>query len=143
MRMSQWLWVVVAAMSVMASSCGGTRDKPLVGPVTGTVLVDGQPAHAVFIAAVPKVKDEVNVTYTTGTTDDQGKFSLQTYNPDDGVPPGEYSLYFTWPTGGNRSVDRLDGRYSKKAASVKTFTIDAETADDKPVDLGTIELTTK
>lgn len=137
MRMSRWALVFVALVSLGLCSCEGSiQFKELVGPVTGTVLIDGKPVQGVFVSAKPKVADNANYTQSTAETNAEGKFSLQTYNPGDGAPPGEYSLVFKWRQGTND--DLFNGRYADPANSVKTFKL-----EQQPLDLGKIELTSK
>lgn len=75
-------------------------------------------------------------------TDDNGEFSVATYEKDDGLPEGTYSLAFTWQTFSlvkKDKKDKLNGAYSDpKKSNIKVTVVEGE-----PTDLGLIELSTK
>lgn len=134
--------------AICLSSCGDGIDrgsKP-VFPVTGKVLVDGEAPGAVIQIAVHEQGgvDEEDPSVSSGHTETDGTFALNTYVAGDGVPEGEYTLTFTWKTFNAISMsyagkDKLNGRYDDPETSDIKFTVDGS----GPVDLGTIELTTK
>jgi hypothetical protein len=77
-------------------------------------------------------------------TDAQGKFELSSYVKGDGVPEGDYVLTFLWGELNLVSTnyggpDKLMERYKSPEESKVKFTAKQGT----PLDLGTIELTTK
>lgn len=79
--------------------------------------------------------------YTVSNRD--GTFALKTYVQNDGVPPGEYSLYCESVPATRAEIakegeaDRFGGQYSAPNPPVKKVTVGSE-----PIDLGTIELKT-
>jgi len=56
-------------------------------PVTGTVMLDGQPAANADVIFTP-TKGRV----ASGHTDASGRFTLSTLKPDDGAVPGEHKV---------------------------------------------------
>ena len=114
-------------------------------PVTGVVLVDGQPVEVLEISChdVKRIGTDDSVI-VTAYTDAQGKFELASYVAGDGVPEGDYVLTFLW---GEMNIisrsyggpDKLKERYKSPQESKVKFTAKKGT----PVDLGKIELTTK
>ena len=81
-----------------------------------------------------------------GTTGDDGKFSLTTFDKDDGAPKAEYKVLVQWSAGpkvgadrdrDGGSPDRLKGRYMNLEKSTLTAKVDGETQ------LPPFELTTK
>ena len=129
-----------------AIGCGGDDGRKQVIPVSGVVMIDGEPAAGVSIKAHNVAGfDTENTTVTSGITDTKGKFSLSTYEQGDGAPEGKYQLTFTWKPMNVLSMrydgpDRLRGRYEDPAASQVVV---ETSAAEGPVDLGTIELSTK
>jgi hypothetical protein len=128
-------------------SCGAKQDanrKPTF-PVTGQLLVDGNPAEDVQITchAVGGV-DKENPTSSRTDTGEHGVFKFSTYAGGDGVPEGDYVLTFFW---GQTNVftreyvgpDKLNDRYRDPKKSEVSFTV----KKGAPTDLGTIELTSK
>ncbi len=79
---------VVLLIAVLIG-CGGPAT-PSTSKVTGTVTYKGAPLA------------NVNVTFTpeegrpgTGTTDDQGRYRLTTFEPNDGAVPGTHRVTIT------------------------------------------------
>lgn len=131
-----FLAVALATTSVGPCSCAISDPlKKLVKPVTGTILVDGMPEAGVEIFAI-QTTHITDYTTSVGVTDAKGRFEFGTYDPADGIPPGEYKLTFYWPA--VNGDDRLNGRYSTVAKSTTTTSV-----KEGGVDLGTILLTTK
>jgi hypothetical protein len=137
----------LVACALHLAGCGGSDQpyrKPTV-PVTGQVLVDGQPPSSPIkvMCHDEKGMDQEHPSVSWCMTGDDGKFALSTYEAGDGVPPGSYVLTFEWGQLNMFSMqyggpDKLKGRYSDpKQSQVRV------TAGEEPVDLGRIELTTK
>jgi len=122
---SAWLIFGVCA-GFLGSGCGSRSEtgRLAVHPATGIVTVAGQPTWGVSVILHPKggeaSKEEVT---PTGTTDEDGKFTLSTYDQDDGAPVGDYSVSLRWmkeaapskngpPPGFAAPVDQLKGKYS-------------------------------
>ncbi len=122
----------------------GPPRKPTF-PVTGLVLVDGQPVEILEISChdVKRIGTDDSVI-VTAYTDAQGKFELASYVAGDGVPEGDYVLTFLW---GEMNIlsrsyggpDKLKDRYKSPQESKVKFTAKKGT----PIELGKIELTTK
>lgn len=132
----------VAVMSV--AGCGGEpRGGPRVDtyPITGTVLVDGEPAATLQVKCHPS--GDIGVaTSVASLTDPEGKFSISTYEHGDGAPEGEYKLTFIWGQygfNGYAGPDKLNERYTDPEESKHIVTVKKGEKND----LGTIELTTK
>jgi len=79
--------VVVAALA----GCGGSRTSP----VEGIVLLDGKPLVGASVQFVPQGTGRD----ATGQTDASGEFSMSTFNPKDGVVPGDYKVVISPPLG--------------------------------------------
>lgn len=113
--------------------------------MTGEVYVDGNPAGQVQVTChnVQGIDTE-HPTFSQALTNEEGKFSISTYEAADGVPEGEYVLTFMWGQidlfkGGYGGPDKLRGRYSDPKASQFRVTVEA----GKPTDMAKTELTTK
>jgi 5-hydroxyisourate hydrolase-like protein (transthyretin family) len=114
-------------------------------PVTGVVTVDGQPAAGLKVE-LHDVKgiDAQNPSFSSTFTDEQGRYSLSTYEQGDGVPEGEYKVTFFWGEvqpfnmayGGE---DKLKNKYSDPAKTQFSVKVQRGT----PADMGKIELSTK
>lgn len=120
-------------------------DRKTTVPVTGKVQVDGKsPGSQIKIMCHNKAgEDTAQPSVSWCLTDNEGVFALSTYESGDGVPPGEYVLTFYWGKMNNVSMsyggpDQLNKKYDEPKKSPVEFQ-----AQEEPVDLGTIELTTK
>ncbi len=142
MRMPRGWFTFVAMASVALASCGkkGPPRVSLVGPVTGEVLVDGRPAAGVTIVGQSSAPiDTKNPAIPSALSDADGKFSMGTYTPGDGMPTGDYVFLFKWQEGPftKPGPDKLKGRYATSQKSTIKYTI------EKKADLGKIELKTR
>lgn len=115
-------------------------------PVTGIITVDGKPPGSPIKISVHDAKgiDPNDPSVSWSLSKDDGSFALNTYQAGDGVPVGDYTLTFFWGTWNAVSMsfggqDRLNDRYRKVEDSTVKFQVDGT----GPVNLGTIELTTK
>ncbi|MCA9270409.1 MAG: carboxypeptidase regulatory-like domain-containing protein [Planctomycetales bacterium] len=141
-------WGAALLLLAMASGCGDGRIT--VHPVAGQVLVDGQPADNASVVFHPTGADAtITALRPSARTDEQGRFSLSTYQRGDGAPPGTYKITVTWngPPPDTRpedvpeqerhsGPDRLAGAYDDPS----TTTLSAEVATG-PNQLAPLELT--
>lgn len=112
-------------------------------PVTGEVFLDGSPAAGVTVTLHDlSASDLQSSAGSMGITDADGKFKISTFTVNDGAPAGEYALSFKRLERGmvtsSEGKDEFKGKYASPAKS--TFKIKVE---DKPLDAGKFELTTK
>lgn len=103
----------LVAIPLLAAGCGGSEDRTPVHPAGGTVLLDGKPfakATVVFLPAKPQGRspEDPAAAARVAETDDQGRFTLSTYEADDGAPAGEYVV--TVQPAPPASVEDTDGR---------------------------------
>lgn len=129
-------------------SCSGKRgDRKETFPVTGQITVDGAvPTDPVQITCHNQAEvDKANPTFPPpSVTGPEGKFTIDTYEKGDGLPVGKYALTFYI---GKYNVinnnyggpDALKDRYKDPKKSEVTFDV----TGPEPLDLGTINLTTK
>jgi hypothetical protein len=138
---SGWLLIVVVCVSLFACDTQ-ERGRQKTYPVSGKITVDGNPVAGVKVFATGKAKPDPNYPIAPqGTTTADGRFQMYSYEPGDGLPADEYVLTFSWKElRGMRysGPDKLNGRYGDPAKSGYQVKV-----DNKPVDVGTIPLTTK
>lgn len=92
--MERFLWCNVVLAVVFATGCGNSEPRVDVFPVSGSVIVAGQPSAGVKLQFHPS--DATNQIFPRATTDESGAFQLGTYEPTDGVPPGDYVVTASW-----------------------------------------------
>jgi hypothetical protein len=78
-------------VTVMLVGCGTAG----MSSVEGVVLLDGKPLADAAVQFVPQEKGRD----ATGQTDKNGRFSMSTLQPGDGVLPGTYKVVIAPPTG--------------------------------------------
>ncbi|GAB4127619.1 MAG: hypothetical protein Kow0040_01510 [Thermogutta sp.] len=125
--------VLVALVAPVVSGCG--KSGPKLVKVSGQVLIDGKPlATGVpgFIQVIPE-----GTRPATGTIDPQtGKFTLTTFEKEDGCPVGTHRVTVTMRAMvGTESVSLIPEKYADPQ------TTDLKVTVDKPTDSLTIELT--
>lgn len=109
------------------AGCGD--DTPPLGEVTGIVTLDGQPLEGVIVVFKPEVGRPA-----TGTTDAQGKYTLEYSYEVPGCKAGPNKVYLEWPLGAT-NAKALPTQYttnSQLAADVKegSNTIDLKLESD-------------
>ena len=130
---------------LVAVGCTEPSNRKPTYPVSGQVVVDGQPAENLAVRAHQiEGFDAENPTYASAFTDAEGRFVLSTYEAGDGIPEGKYSLTFMWGKINPLSMayggpDRLKGRYTDPQKSEVVIDV----GPDSEIDLGRIELTTR
>ncbi|MBN2293061.1 MAG: hypothetical protein JXM70_11585 [Pirellulales bacterium] len=80
------LWFVFIVVVPLAIGCGPGRPKTV--PVTGVVTLDGKPVQGASVKFEPKNEGRPAM----GETDQEGKFSLKTFDPGDGAILGEHQV---------------------------------------------------
>lgn len=118
----QLFFVFVAFASVTALGCGGSLqpELPPRHPVQGKVLHRGQPAKGFRVTFHPTGDIGPLQFAPSAITSDDGTYRLQSYEPEDGAPLGDYAVTFEWPDhliatddpDPKPVVDRLRGAYS-------------------------------
>ncbi len=82
------LFFALAGCALLISGCGGPQH-PVTYPVTGKVLLKGQPVAGASVVFVPQSGSERGAT---ATSDADGSYKLTTYEHGDGARPGEYKI---------------------------------------------------
>ena len=82
----------VSALIVAAvSGCGGNGTVP----INPLFLYDGQPLADASVAFVRTTGEKGRGSF--GTTEKDGRAKMTTYQPNDGVPPGQYQIVVIKP----------------------------------------------
>jgi hypothetical protein len=113
------LWSCVGLAALLAACGGPTADPPY--PVRGRVLRGEKPV-AEALVVFHRLAGSQPARKPTGTTDDDGYFTLTTDRTDDGAPAGEYAVTVElrgWITRGEEQVrdgpNQLPARYADPA----------------------------
>lgn len=111
--MRQWMWAAVVLATVAVAGCGEDGHQKTY-PVTGRVLLDGQPVAGATVVLHPVDKTNFKRDERPqGRTDDAGNFTLFTYVPGDGAPAGQYkaaiAVLATEAESGSDQVKRSKG----------------------------------
>lgn len=132
-------FLVAGTLLVSLSACG--NKGPVLYPVRGTVLINGQPAKDVNIMFSPVTPTEVGGVplSPSGVTEEDGSFRLMSFKPGDGAPAGDYQVTVSYPM--NRfnkhlsGIDRLKGKFSNPKTSGLTAKVEARSNDIPAFDL--------
>lgn len=89
---SRSLLALLAFGLLLESGCGRS-DRPSLLPAAGTVKLNGEPLAGAVVAFEPIVDAKASFRRpANAVTDAQGRFSLSTYEKDDGIPAGKYRV---------------------------------------------------
>ena len=106
--------------------CGGGTPVP-VHPVRGQVLFEGQPVPSALVVLHPVSPAAKDVPPPRAKVENDGSFTVGTFNAQDGAPAGDYIVTVAWwqtnaKGNGGRQDDappsnRLPPRYSQASTS--------------------------
>src|SRR5262245_17453617 len=132
--------IAVAACAIACSSCNSSG----LYPVSGKVLVNGEPAVGATVTFVRKGSaDPLKEPTPQGTVGEDGTFTLRGPGGD-GAPPGEYVVLVEWKEGAGgkhgrapalSAPDRLKKKYLDPNKPLLTATVEAKTNNLPPFDL--------
>ena len=144
MRSHVQAFALLFAISSLATigGCGGVSDGPeVLVPVSGSVLIENQPAPGVAVTFIPA--DGTGGIGAAGATDAEGKFSLLHNSGGEGIEPGTYKVIFSrWrmpngdpvPPGQSaadvNAVDTIPALYRDPQRTIFTEVIPAEGKQD-------------
>lgn len=100
------LSLAVVALAVTAVGCSG-ETGPAIYPVTGKVLVDGQPRAGLAVMFLPNTSKGTTGPSSIAQTDDAGNFTLNAPGDKQGAIAGIHIVTVTCPSfgGSNPSGD--------------------------------------
>jgi hypothetical protein len=107
--------------------------------VEGQVLdAEDKPAAGALVIFHPVKADDQDLNKPRGYVDDNGRFSLTTYEKDDGAPEGDYIVTIEWRARKTSPFDKeggdqLAGRYSNPKTSTLRATVDKGSTNLKPI----------
>jgi hypothetical protein len=118
------LWsfnAVSCCLCLCLISCSSNRfgDHPPF-PVSGQVLVNGQPAKGAWVVFHHLGDWGTKSIVPQAWTDDDGRFVMFTYEVADGAPAGDYRVTVEWPAyryGRNWGPDKLGGKFANAETS--------------------------
>jgi hypothetical protein len=130
---------VVACLAL----CAGCNSNGLY-PVSGKVLVNGEPAVGATVTLVRKGSaDSLKDPTPCGVVDEDGTFTLSGPGGE-GAPPGEYIVLVEWKEGAGAkrgrapalsAPDRLKKKYQDPNTPLLTATVEAKSNTLPPFDL--------
>jgi hypothetical protein len=117
----RWSFLTLLTAMIALPGCGGGDDapanRPKPVPVSGTVLYNQKPVAGATVVFHP----DGHAHAASGQTDDGGRYSLQTFAPNDGAVPGEYKVTVAKieaPPGGEERESQIDSPAPPKQQSL-------------------------
>ncbi|MHC2070665.1 hypothetical protein ACYFX5_24600 [Bremerella sp. T1] len=133
--------IVLVAYLYWPSSPNRDRDLPDRFPVSGTVSYNGEaPVGAyVILNPLPLENTQWDTLIPRGRVEEDGTFQVQSYEKNDGAPPGEYAVTMVWTGFPDRNVkpgrDRWRGKFNKPHDPLETIKIDTAEVTVAPIDV--------
>ena len=129
-NLSNRLWLLCACGFL--AGCGS--DSPTLVPAGGVVNYKGKPIGKINVMLMPSAGSSGMIA--EGTTDETGKFTLQTQDPGDGAMVGSYTVAFKYIpeevpqmpgfAGAAKVVSPIPEKYGDASKSGHTATVDAD-----------------
>jgi hypothetical protein len=95
--------LISAALLAMLAAAGCGKAKPATAPVAGTVLHDGKPLADAAVLFEPLAGG----VPARGSTDSDGRFTLSTFDRNDGALVGRHRVAISKVTTANVAVDEF------------------------------------
>lgn len=140
----------LSALLVLSAGCGGSSDAPETAPVSGIVTVKGQPKAGLNVTFQP----EAGGRSATGITDDEGNFTLTTYNTGDGAAIGTHHVAVSAGSAGGEDAapppmpgfpgyeewqkqqqEMIDPKYADPKTSGLTYTVTEDGLTDLKIEI--------
>lgn len=118
--------------------CGGEDWQAATYPARGKITINGEPpAGAVVELHSTGEQPDMRNSRPWAVVQEDGSFSLSTYETGDGAPPGDYKVVVRWPPDVTQPslVDRLSGAYSSSERSRWTVSITEGENDVPPIEI--------
>ncbi|GIW98619.1 MAG: hypothetical protein KatS3mg111_1952 [Pirellulaceae bacterium] len=123
-----------------ASGCGDADWHAETHPAQGRITINGSPPVGAVITLYP-TGGKVDTRNSTpwALVEEDGSFTLSTYELGDGAPAGAYKLTVRWPVDvtdmSAALTDRLQGAYSRPERSQWTVTIEEGENQLPPIEI--------
>lgn len=160
MRANAALWLTVWAVVFQIAGCSGPmapaepkgyrESVGAVVPLTGKIVLDGSAPQGVTVAALKaeQLTQEVqqqragdfDSLAVGGIVRPDGTFAFTTLSYADGLPAGDYIILFRKSATSDSAKAKVTA-FNKKYANPETSKYKGSLEAGKPLDLGTIELT--
>lgn len=123
--------LALLAVTLSMIGCGSGEDLPETAPVTGIVTFDGKPVEGATVMFFPK--DAAASNPGAAYTDKEGKYSLTTFEKDDGALLGTHEITVQL-FDAMGEVKQVPGKYGDVKTSGLTATI-KEDENSVPLEL--------
>ncbi|MBN1589185.1 MAG: hypothetical protein JW888_06705 [Pirellulales bacterium] len=121
---SEWIASAAVMAMIVATFAGCGDGRPTRVPVSGQVLIDGKPLSHGFIRLTPE-----GARAATAEIGPDGRFTLKTFEPGDGVVPGTHPVVILGAEqlGPRKQRWHAPKKYANAKASGLTAAIDGPT----------------
>jgi hypothetical protein len=82
---------ILLFVTLIVAGCSPSAQLKGLVPASGTVTFGGSPVGGATVVFIPQ-DGQTNVRSASATTDAEGKFTLMTLQPNDGIYPGTYRV---------------------------------------------------
>ncbi|WP_166831217.1 hypothetical protein [Thalassoroseus pseudoceratinae] len=131
------VFALALTTSVMCAGCGEDWQADTY-PAEGTITINGEPPVGALVQLHPTGEaTDKRESLPWGLVQDDGTYTLSTYEMGDGAPIGEYAITIRWSPNVNTPslVDRLNNAYNNPEQSEWKVTIDADENELPPIEI--------
>lgn len=132
--------ISILLLTIVCTGC--EQELPVRFPVSGKILVNGQPAAGAKVRFLNTDEFQKSMPVAYAETGEDGSFRLSTVEARDGALPGEYRVTVVWPSRVQNEFgetvdgpDQLGGKYATPQQPVDTVTISSGNNDLEPFQL--------
>ena len=115
----QFIFILAVAAGLACTGCGEDWQAQTY-PAHGRITINGEPpAGAVVELRSTGEQPDVRNSRPWGIVQEDGSFTLSTYEKGDGAPAGSYKVVVRWPPDVSQPslADRLNGAYANSEGS--------------------------
>ena len=116
-------WMSMALLLAVSCTGCGSGDAPPLGAVSGTVTLDGDPLEGVIVVFKP-----TEGRPAVGTSDAEGKYSLEYAYKVSGCKVGANKVSFEWPLGAT-NAKALSTKYTTQSELTEEVADGSNTID--------------
>lgn len=137
-RLRSTLLLASSMVCLFCLGCSEENWQAETHPASGQITINGQvPEGAIIELHSIAEQPDVRNSRPWAVVEQDGSYTLSTYEQGDGAPPGEYAATVRWPPQSDQPSlsDRLNAAFATPDRAVGTFTISSGKNELPPINI--------